>query len=130
MVPSNPTRSVCAACGGQRCARYWRKANTKPWLSARLVLHIKVGEKQTWAVYGNAITLADLEYTRVTAFQHLSYYFSKACIKISGQRSDGNSSACSLSVGRMFKDASPREKQKYKNWMLLDIPRGTKELLF
>lgn len=30
----------------------------------------------------------------------------------------------------MFKDASPREKQKSKNWMLPDVPGGTEELPF
>lgn len=83
-----------------------------------------------WAVRGNAITLADVEYARFAAFQHLNCPFLKTCIKMSGQRSDGNSSACSLNVGRVLKDASPREKQKSKNWMLPDIPRGTKELPF
>lgn len=104
-----------------------QSGSTKPLLSARCVLQITIEEKQMWAVHGNAITLADVEYTRVAAFQHLNYPFLTTSIKMSGQRSDGNSSAYSLSVGRMLKDAFPREKQKSVNWILPDIPRGTKE---
>lgn len=101
-----------------------------PLPSAGRVLQLMIEEKQMWAVHGNAITLADVEYTRVAAFQHLNYLFLTTSIKMSGQRSDGNSSTYSLRVGRMFKDAFPREKQKSENCTLPDIPRGTKELPF
>lgn len=110
------------------CEVLAQSANTKPLLSARRVLQIRIEEKQMRAAQGNAVTLADVEYIGVAAFQHLNCPFSS--IKMDGQKRDGNSSTCSLSVGRMFKDASPREKKKPKNCILLDILRRTKELRY
>lgn len=97
------------------CQLLAQSANTKPGLSARRLLQIRIEEKQMSAVHGNAIALADVEYTGVVAFQRLNCPCSKTCIKMGGQRRDGNSSTCSLTVGGIFKDASPREKQKSKN---------------